>query len=320
MLAGPISPKSVASSGTGWCCPEHDVPAHHHGLRRAPDPAPKDDPGCRPAHPAGPQGRARHRPRRPGRGRVLARRPLRLRLELLDDGPGFGPDGQDVCSPASGYDRSTSTGRPPPAADRQAYRVGWCRRYVAVTTDGRYVLVSNWCSYDLSVISVRRAGGASHPDRRLPARDRGGARRQRRLRRGDGLEPPRPARPAPLDDQHRRGRRRPARRRGRPLRPLPVRLPERRRPGGQGRPPQRPGGRQLGHRQPAALAHHRTRRPGAVRRQLRLGTISKLRASDLRVLQTIPACYHPIGITYDAPTRRVWVACYTGSIRVYDDR
>ena len=25
-----------------------------------------------------------------------------------------------------------------------------------MTRDGRYVLVSNWCSYDLSVISVRK--------------------------------------------------------------------------------------------------------------------------------------------------------------------
>ena len=50
------------------------------------------------------------------------------------------------------------------------------------------------------------------------------------------------------------------------------------------------------------------------------GTVTKLRTSDMKPLQTIDACYHPIGITYDRPTRRVWVACYTGTIRVYDDR
>jgi DNA-binding beta-propeller fold protein YncE len=49
------------------------------------------------------------------------------------------------------------------------------------------------------------------------------------------------------------------------------------------------------------------------------GTVSKLRTPDLEVLQTVDACYHPIGITYDAPTRRVWVACYGGSILVFDD-
>ena len=42
-------------------------------------------------------------------------------------------------------------------------------------------------------------------------------------------------------------------------------------------------------------------------------------APKLKTLQTIDACYHPIGITYDRSTRRVWVACYTGSIRVYND-
>ena len=28
-------------------------------------------------------------------------------------------------------------------------------KYVAVTPDGRYVLVTNWCSYDLSVVEHR---------------------------------------------------------------------------------------------------------------------------------------------------------------------
>lgn len=37
-------------------------------------------------------------------------------------------------------------------------------------------------------------------------------------------------------------------------------------------------------------------------------------------MHTISACYHPIGITYDRPTGRIRVACYTGSIRLYDDR
>jgi YVTN family beta-propeller protein len=50
------------------------------------------------------------------------------------------------------------------------------------------------------------------------------------------------------------------------------------------------------------------------------GTVSKLRASDMRVLQTVEACYHPIGIAYEPVTRRVWVACYTGSVLVFDDR
>ena len=49
-------------------------------------------------------------------------------------------------------------------------------------------------------------------------------------------------------------------------------------------------------------------------------TISKLRASDLGVLQTIPTGVHPIGITYDAVTGNVWVAIYTGQILVFADK
>ena len=50
------------------------------------------------------------------------------------------------------------------------------------------------------------------------------------------------------------------------------------------------------------------------------GTVTKLRTSDMSTLQTINACPQPIGITYDRVMNRVWVACYGGSIRVYNDR
>jgi hypothetical protein len=50
------------------------------------------------------------------------------------------------------------------------------------------------------------------------------------------------------------------------------------------------------------------------------GSVSKLRSSNMRVLQTVKACYHPIGITYEPVTRRVWVACYGGEILVFNDR
>ena len=49
-------------------------------------------------------------------------------------------------------------------------------------------------------------------------------------------------------------------------------------------------------------------------------TVSKLRATDLSVVQTVPTAPHPIGITYDARTGDVWVACYVGVIEVFHDR
>jgi YVTN family beta-propeller protein len=46
-------------------------------------------------------------------------------------------------------------------------------------------------------------------------------------------------------------------------------------------------------------------------------TVSAVRTSDLAVLQTVPTAIHPIGITYDAGTGHVWVACYRGELMVF---
>jgi len=48
-------------------------------------------------------------------------------------------------------------------------------------------------------------------------------------------------------------------------------------------------------------------------------TMSKVRTSDMHVVQTVPTNANPIGITYDNATHRVWVACYSGSIMVFQD-
>jgi YVTN family beta-propeller protein len=47
--------------------------------------------------------------------------------------------------------------------------------------------------------------------------------------------------------------------------------------------------------------------------------VTKLDVSDMHILQKVPTTTHPIGITYDAVTNRVWVACYSGAIMVFDD-
>ncbi|MBU7585635.1 MAG: peptidoglycan-binding protein [Nostoc sp. TH1S01] len=48
-------------------------------------------------------------------------------------------------------------------------------------------------------------------------------------------------------------------------------------------------------------------------------TISKIRTNDLKVIQTVNVGANPIGITYDPQTREVWVACYSGNIMVFQD-
>ena len=47
--------------------------------------------------------------------------------------------------------------------------------------------------------------------------------------------------------------------------------------------------------------------------------MSKIRCSDMKVVQTVNTGVKPIGITYDASTRKIWVACYPGSIMVFED-
>ena len=48
-------------------------------------------------------------------------------------------------------------------------------------------------------------------------------------------------------------------------------------------------------------------------------SVAKVRTSDLAVTQTVPTGVHPIGITYEPTTDRVFVAIYTGAIVVLAD-
>jgi YVTN family beta-propeller protein len=237
-------------------------------------------------------------------------------------GSGFGPEASDSCTPSSGYDRSFlyRIDMGSLRIDR-AYRVGEVPKVVAVTTNGRYVLATNWCSWDLSVVStsagreVRRIQIGPYP-------------------RGIAIAPNGEAAYIAVmggDDLVRIDLRRWTTKR------IVV-----------GAGPRAtvfdPAGRYI---YVSLNAEGRVAKldtwtgvvrarvsTGSAPRSIALapdgkalyvvnyesGTVTKLRTSDMAALQTIPACFHPIGIAYDRPTRRVWVACYTGSIRVYDDR
>ncbi|MBD2437812.1 peptidoglycan-binding protein [Nostoc sp. FACHB-110] len=48
-------------------------------------------------------------------------------------------------------------------------------------------------------------------------------------------------------------------------------------------------------------------------------TMSKIRTHDLKVVQKVTVGNNPIGITYDPQTQEVWVACYSGNIMVFQD-
>lgn len=48
-------------------------------------------------------------------------------------------------------------------------------------------------------------------------------------------------------------------------------------------------------------------------------TMSKVRTSDMVEIEEHGTWSKPIGITYDAPTREVWVSAYSGAIQVFAD-
>jgi YVTN family beta-propeller protein len=321
-FGGPISPKSVAASGTGLVFAQNMMYRHSvtvYNARRLRLRATISD-AVRlsrlgyPGHP----GVVRGAP-------VEAAFSPDARYAYVSNysmyGAGFGPEGSDVCSPSSGYDRSFVYRIPLDTLriDR-AYRVGPVPKVVATSRDGRYVLVSNWCGYDVSVISTRHGRQV----RRVPIGP---------YPRGIAMSPTKDVAYVAMmgGDEVVRVDLRNWTTRGLRVGSGPRALAL------------GPAGRflfvTLNAEGRVARLDLRTGRvakvsTGNAPRKLAMapdgralyvvnyasGTVSKVRASNMRVMQTVAACHHPIGITYEPVTRRVWVACYDGSIRVYDDR
>ena len=321
-FGGPISPKSVAASGTGLVFAQnmmyrHSVTVYDARRLRLRATIPDSVRLSRLGH-------RQYRGSQRGAPVEAAFSPDGRTAYVSNYsmyGAGFGPEGSDVCSPASGYDRSFVYRIPLDTLKIDAaYRVGAVPKVVATSRDGRYVLVSNWCSYDLSVISTRRGrevrrvpiGAYPRGIVMSPTKDvayvavMGGSEvvrvdlgdwSTRRLAVGSG---PRALSLGPAG------------------RYLFVTLNAE---GTVARLDLKTG----------SVAKART---GSAPRSMDIapdgralyvvnyesGTVSKVRTSDMSVLQSIDACYHPIGITYEPVTRRVWVACYTGSVLVFDDR
>lgn len=237
-------------------------------------------------------------------------------------GAGFGPEGTDTCTPSSGFDDSfvyrINVKR---LAVDQVIKVGPVPKYVATTPDGRYVLVTNWCGYDLSVV------------------DRATAREVRRIPlgpypRGIAVSPDsKTAYIAVMGTSNVAAIN---------LQNFAVSWMY-----GVGSGPRHlvlsPDGRwlyatlngagtiakiDLATRTVVARVgtgvNPRSMAISADGRALYVvnygsDTVSKLRASDMSLLQTIATQHHPIGITYDAKTGSVWVACYVGRILVFSD-
>jgi len=321
VITGDISPKSVATSGAGYVTAQnmmyrHSVTVYDAASLKLVKTIPDSVDLAKLGYPE--YGAARGAP-------VEAAFASDGRYAYVSNysmyGAGFGPEGSDSCTPSSGTDRSFlyRIDMKSLKIDR-AYHVGSVPKVVAVTPDDRFVLVSNWCSWDLSVVStklgreVKRIPIGPYPRGIAVAPD--GSAAYVAVMGGNEL--------VRIDLKAWRSSRL-----GVGAGPRAVKIEPKGRYAfvslnAEGRVAK------LDLRTGVVKAKVAT---GQAPRSLELaadgkslfvvnyesGTVTKLRASDMSTLQTIDACFHPIGITYDAATKRVWVACYTGSIRVYND-
>ncbi len=234
-------------------------------------------------------------------------------------GHGF-REGSDTCSPRDGYPDSyvyridTVTLR-----IDQVIEVGAVPKYLAVTPDGATLLVTNWCSYDLSVVDTATAAEIG----RIPIG---------RYPRGIAVDPDSStAWIAVMGSAH--------------LVAVDLDTRSTRELEGVGGGPRHlqisPDGRFLyvtlnrdglvAKVDAASGATVSRVRTGRAPRSAVLsadgsalyvvnyesGTVSKLDTADMEVLQTARVCHHPIGVTRDDATRQLWVACYSGTIVVF---
>jgi YVTN family beta-propeller protein len=242
-------------------------------------------------------------------------------------GAGTGPEGSDECTPSSAraagdtnsyvYRINTAT----LTIDR-VIEVGLVPKYLAVSPDDKYLLVTNWCSFDLSIVSV----AAGKEVARLPM----GA-----YPRGIAIAPDSSTAYIAIMG-------------GSQVESVSLRTLTQNGEFYVGDNPRHvvidPSGRHLyislnapgdvvkvdlTTKKVIARVH-----TGADCRSLAVSTdgtalyvdnclsnsITKLRAADLALLQTVPTGVNPVGISYDPATGNIWVAVYTGQLLVITDR
>jgi YVTN family beta-propeller protein len=234
-------------------------------------------------------------------------------------GKGFNKEGTDTCSPASGYDKSFLSRVNLAKGEIDAvYPVGSVPKVVKVTPDNKYILVSNWCSYTVTVISVEtqktvktikigrypRGISISSDSNYAYVAEMGG----NRIHRIDLAEFT--VDYIPIGSN-----------------PRAIELS--------------PDGSKLyatlnisgkviawdlvANKAVKTVATGKSARSLAISKDgsslfvvnFRSGTLSKVRTSDMKVVQNIKVCSEPIGVTYDSVNSRTWVACYGGSIKVF---
>jgi|UniRef100_UPI004049B92B YVTN family beta-propeller protein len=234
-------------------------------------------------------------------------------------GKRFNKEGTDTCSPASGYDKSFLSRVNLAKGEIDAvYPVGSVPKVVKVTPDNKYILVSNWCSYTVSIISVEtqktvksikigrypRGISISGDSKFAYVAEMGGNRIHRIDLDNFALDY------IPIGSN-----------------PRAIELsPD----GSKLYATLNISGKVIAWDLTADKAI-KTVSTGKSARSLaissdgsalfvvnfRSGTLSKVRTSNMKVTQNIKVCAAPIGVTYDSVNSRTWVACYGGSIKVF---
>jgi YVTN family beta-propeller protein len=235
-------------------------------------------------------------------------------------GQGFGPEGDDDCPAQNSYSNSflyrIDVAK---LAIDAVVSVGKVPKYVAVTPNGKYVLATNWCSYDLSVVDA----ATGQEVKRLPMGP---------YPRGIVVSPDSTTAYVAVMGTHDIAR---------------VDLTNfdvgyfRGVGGGPRHLVLSPDGKslyvtlnadgQVAKLDAASGAVQYKVSTGNAPRSMAIsadgkslyvvnyesGTMSKLDANDMHEIQTVQTAYHPIGVTYDRTTGAVWVANYGGSIEIF---
>ena len=234
-------------------------------------------------------------------------------------GKGFNKEGTDTCSPASGYD-SSYLSRINLANNKidAVYPVGSVPKVVKVTPDNKYILVSNWCSYTVTVISVEtqktvksvkigrypRGISISSDSKFAYVAEMGGNRIHRiNLEDFSVTYIPIGSNPRAIE-----------------LSPDNSTLYATLNISGKVIAWDLTTNKAI-----KTVATGKSARSLAISSDgsalfvvnFRSGTLSKVRTSDMKVIQNIKVCAEPIGVTYDSVNSRTWVACYGGSIKVF---
>jgi YVTN family beta-propeller protein len=236
-------------------------------------------------------------------------------------GKGYSKEGTDTCSPADGYDKSFvyRINRTNYQID-SIYPVGSVPKVVEVTPDNKHVLVANWCSYTVSIISVEqnkviktvkigrypRGIAISDDSTKAYVAEMGGNRvHVINLQDFSTSYIPIGSNPRAIV-----------------LSPdnstmyVTMNL----------------SGRVASWNLITNTAGKSVKTGDAARSlaiskdgsalyvvNFKSDTMSRVRTSDMKVTQNIKVCNEPIGITYDVPTGNTWVACYKGQVKIFSN-